>query len=790
MSYPESAEDIGVQIVETRENDRLLTMLVLENLGNRPLGQGWRLYSSLGLTPLPEETGVRQVLLEGRYGYLEPSAHWTALAPGESCRIGVHNWLFSGMRLTGRQGFHLAALDSNGNQEKLLGSPTEKSPALAPIQLHRPQIRDISPSCDMALLTPEHSYRLNGDLPGGSPAFTNIPAVKALNPAKATISLDGFVVETAHFVEEAAYITHCLEELALKSDEGTPLVLSLDKTLPEEAYRLDNDPARVDISAADGRGILYGWWTLTQLFQVRGGRFELPAVMIVDRPDFEHRGVFIDIARHYHGLAPLKKLITAMSMYKLNRLQLGISNDEGWRLEIASIPELTDIGSRRSFEAFDNQGKRRALYPAWGDNHEETGGYIRRHEFIALLVHGARHKVEVILEFNLPGHAGAILRSLQDSGSYHLIDPEDRSHYQSAQGHEQQPNVMNVCLRDTYRFAADVLKELESCYDEASLPMRRIHLGGDEVPAGAWLHSPVCRASPIWDHRWNMDKAADREAASRALNAHYFAEISRTAHEVVPDIELGFWHEMSVHARKAPTNCYFNAWATETGQGELVTKMLESGRKLVISNASYLYLDMPYALHPDEPGLPWAGYITTRHIHDFDSLGCWDIPASRQGQVMGLQAQLWSETLFTPELMDHHLFPRLLACAERCWNRRPVPASWASFAQAVGTRELNRLHRLGVRFRIPPPGVLISEGKLYANLSFPGLEIRYTTDGSDPDINSPRYDGPLAVAPVETPSVEKALEGTASAAIRLASFHPASARFSRSVLPRPPVLPA
>ena len=147
------------------------------------------------------------------------------------------------------------------------------------------------------------------------------------------------------------------------------------------------------------------------------------------------------------------------------------------------------------------------------------------------------------------------------------------------------------------------------------------------------------------------------------------------------------------------TNSYYNAWLTADAKTHVIDSFIDRGQKLVISNASFLYLDMPYAMHADEPGLPWAGYINTKSIYNFDPLGCWALTTGQSSQVLGIQAQLWSETVFTTELMDYYTFPRLLAVAERAWNIQPTHDHWPQFRQALITRELPHLSKLGVKYR-------------------------------------------------------------------------------------------
>ena len=138
----------------------------------------------------------------------------------------------------------------------------------------------------------------------------------------------------------------------------------------------------------------------------------------------------IDLARHFQKPRQVKKIIESMASYKMNKLQLGMSNDEGWRLEILAISELANIGGTRSHEQFNHFGERRALAPAWGDGHCDTGGFFSR-KFIDLLKFSKLRGVEIFCKINLPGHSNAILRSLENS-DWQLADPEDRSLHISA----------------------------------------------------------------------------------------------------------------------------------------------------------------------------------------------------------------------------------------------------------------------------------------------------------------------------------------------------------------------
>ena len=677
-----NASDLAVQIIEKPEGDSVITFLQITNLSEGLIGRQWRLYFSLGLSPVAEETRVMLTILDGRYGFLEPTAQWQALEPGTSINIQIQNWLFSGMQLVARQGFHVTQLTDDG--ERLLGAPVLLEPDLVP--LTRPRNTWVSAPSPQ----PDH----NLPPPSESAPEEIIPSTKEQVLGAGEIHVTSLHVADTSLNSEATYLRKLLLQMGVFG-EGTPIYLSVEPSI-ESSYQLDTTTDGINIVGQNEQAVFYGIQTLRQLIRLQETGCTFPGVQVADTPDFEHRAFFVDIARHFQPLNQIKKTIEVMSTYKMNRLQLGISNDEGWRLEIQSVPELTIVGARRSYYRYKPDGTLRALYPAWGDDHRDYGGFISRNEFVDLLRHAKKHHVEVILEFNLPGHANAIIQSLGQADQWQLIDPEDSSEYRSAQGYTG--NVINVGMHDNYRLAKVILEEIKSMYDTAELPMSRIHFGGDEVPEGAWLHSPACRKLTVWNTAWDVTNPEQAREATQALMAYHYNQITEIAEQVSPGIQTGFWHEMGASGG-GNTNSYYNAWLTADANTHVIDSFIDRGQKLVISNASFLYLDMPYAMHADEPGLPWAGYINTKSIYNFDPLGCWALTTGQSSQVLGIQAQLWSETVFTTELMDYYTFPRLLAVAERAWNIQPTHDHWPQFRQALITRELPHLSKLGVKYR-------------------------------------------------------------------------------------------
>jgi hexosaminidase len=741
-------QDIETQVVQRYDatTDQLSSSLIISVQGASVLEQeGWRLYFSLGLTLAAGETRARTQIVDGRFGYLEPTMEWPVLSDTRQVRLDLAPWMFAGMKLGARQGFYLTRTGLD-DKEELLGSPRILEPLVDELpRLENSWIRDTSPGCDISPQTPKHLYEKNLLVLEQSVGFTIIPAVKDSLFEQERLDLTtGFKVDyDTALADEGAHLEDLLNAFCTQSATGTSVKLSLAMDLKPESYRLTANKDGISIIGADPAGVFYGIQSLRQL--LADGK--LPYVAVEDTPDWPHRALFLDIARHFQNVEQIIKTIRMMASYKMNVLQLGISNDEGWRLEIPSVPELTSIGSRRQHQVLDASGHIQALYPAWGDDHELYAGYLSQNDMVRILETAASHHIEVILELNLPGHANAIIMSLEDSEHFQVVDPLDKSVHRSAQGFCH--NVVNVSMDSTYQFVKTVLNDIKHIYTQADVELKTIHFGGDETPDGAWLGSPlVHECDDVWNPEWSMENEQNVKAARHALMAHHYQQITAMAEKVIPGINIGFWHEMAPYANDSHSNSrrYFNAWTTEKGQRAVLQNMLSNSQEMVICNASYLYLDMPYGMHMDEPGLPWASYIDTQLIYHFDPLDCWNIDKDSLHLVKGLQAQLWGETVYDSDLADYYLFPRLLAVAERAWNSKPQPSRWGTFTNAVGKRELKYLEEHKVQFRVPPPGAKYEDGILSANSLFPDLTISFTIDGSEPQMDSRIYREPVALA--------------------------------------------
>jgi hexosaminidase len=557
-----------------------------------------------------------------------------------------------------------------------------------------------------------------------------------------------------------------------------------------EAYSLVVDSQGVRIVGVAPAGVFYGLQSLRDLLPTSTSRtgLLLPAIRVVDAPRFSYRGFMLDVARNFHSKALVLRTLDLLARYKLNVFHMHLTDDEGWRVEIAGLPELTAVGASRGHPPDAD----RHLQPAFGSgpvvDRPWGSGFYSHADYVEIVRYAAARHIEVIPEIEMPGHARAAVKAMKARGDrrYALNDPDDKSVYTSVQGYPD--NVINPALESTYRFIERVVSDLAAMHREAGAPLRHIHMGGDEVPAGVWVGSPAVQA---YMQAHGLTSVDDMWFA-------FYGRVEQIlkAHDLVP----AGWEEIAVRKTQRDgrsttiPNPDFAArgwrayvWNNVPGWGaeDLAYRLANGGYDIVLSPVTNLYLDLAWNQSPDEIGLDWGGYIDLRKPFDFipfdyyrnarlDRRGNPLDPAVFAGKdrltnygrahIVGIQGNLWSETLGGEGRVEYMLVPRLFALAERAWAPDPDWASerdaaksdslyreaWSRFVNVVGKRELPRLDReapggggAGLNYRIPTPGLRVDGTMVRCSLELPGFTLRYTTDGSEPTVRSAVVSGPI-----------------------------------------------
>jgi len=551
-----------------------------------------------------------------------------------------------------------------------------------------------------------------------------------------------------------------------------------------ETYTLVVDPVQgIRIVGASPAGVFYGLQSLRSLLPAPTPRagLVLPAIRVVDAPRFGYRGFMLDVARNFHPKAAVLRTLDLLARYKLNVFHMHLTDDEGWRVEIAGLPELTAVGARRG-HPLDSKG---FLQPAFGSGPQVGGaygsGFYSHADYVEIVRYAAARHIEVIPEIEMPGHARAAIKAMAGNAQYRLTDPNDRSAYRSVQGYPD--NVMDPALESTYGFIERVVSDLAAMHREAGAPLRNIHMGGDEVPNGVWVGSPAVQAYM-------------RAHGLTSVDDLWFVFYGRVAQILkAHDLALSGWEEIAVRKTRregrgtnipnpdfAGRGWRAYVWNNVPGWGaeDLAYRLANGGYEVVLSPVTNYYFDLAWNQNPEETGLDWGGYLDMRKPFEFipfdyyrnarvDREGNPLNPAAFVGKdrltdygrahIVGIQGNLWSETIGGEGRLDYMLVPKLFGLAERAWAPDPDWAKeagrvksdslfregWSRLVNVVGKRELPRLDREVSRlnYRIPTPGLQVAGGMVYSSVELPGFILRYTTDGSDPTVRSAEVRGPI-----------------------------------------------
>ncbi|WP_267433145.1 family 20 glycosylhydrolase [Sphingomonas sp. GM_Shp_1] len=508
-----------------------------------------------------------------------------------------------------------------------------------------------------------------------------------------------------------AEIVARIRGLALTVVEGGDGVIRLErsgKALPgDERYRLDVAAAGIRIAAASDTGLLYGAMTLAQLLTPDarfGSGVTVQAMTIEDAPRFAWRGVMLDVARHMQPIASIERVIDMMAQAKLNRLQLHLTDDQGWRIEIKRYPDLTGIGAWR-----DAGGSR-------------YGGFYTQDELRALVTYAAARGVTIVPEIDLPGHAQAAIAAHPEVGVL-----GDRPPVSGDWGIN--PYLFDV-TDPSLDFVRNVLDEVMAIF-----PSPYIHIGGDEALKDQW------RASPAVQARMKALGIADEERLQSWFVEQLGQHLARHGRRLIG------WDEILEGG--LPASASVMSWRGEKGAIEAANM----GHDVVLSPGPVLYFDNLQSARGDEPPGRMK-YQTLADVYAYDPLPR-EIAASKAHHVLGAQANLWAEYMVTPEQREHALFPRLAALAEMTWSPAGT-RDWPDFLSRLDP-QMNRYVRQGVAvadsafavdftviggvgqaLRGPRVSVAMARQAPYGT-------IRYTTDGSAPTARSRAYAAPVTV---------------------------------------------
>jgi len=432
------------------------------------------------------------------------------------------------------------------------------------------------------------------------------------------------------------------------------LTLQRDSALSSDAaYRITVSTTRIIIVARSAEGVQHAVQTLAQLMSATAGQSNasIPCLRIEDAPAFPHRGLMLDVARHFLPLSFLFDMVDRMAALKMNRLHLHLTDDQGWRMEVRKYPRLTSVGAWRN-------GTLKGRPPGQGSEETPHGGYYTQADLRRLVAYARDRHIEVIPEIDLPGHMSAAIAAYPQLSCF----PQEST--------PAMPGVMAartlaalkvpgtkvvqeswgvftdvLCPTDyTFRFLEDVLDEVMEVF-----PSKYIHIGGDECPKEAWKRSTFCQE--LIRARGLGDEHGLQSHVIRRMESH----VNRRGRSVIG------WDEI-LEGGLAP-NATVMSWRGVAGGIEAARQ----GHDVVMSPVDVYYLNL-YQSEDPRDSIAWGGLTTLRKVYDFNPVPV-VLDARQARHVIGVQANLWSEYLGTAALAEYMLFPRLLAVAEAGWRR-------------------------------------------------------------------------------------------------------------------------
>lgn len=259
-----------------------------------------------------------------------------------------------------------------------------------------------------------------------------------------------------------------------------------------ESYTLAITTRGTTITGSSAIGLFHGFVSFVGLLDVTNStRMTLKEMTVYDKPRFDYRGHQVDVARNFRSKEAIMNTIDAMALWKLNVMHLALTNDEGWRLEIPGLEELTTIGSKRCFDLNEDT----CLLTQLGSGPDaKEQQYYSREDYMDILKYAQERNVKVIPEFNMPAHARAAVVSMEARAkkgdpTYRLTDPDDETHLLTIQFYDR-TSIINPCLDTSVRFVEKLVAEVKQMHDEAGVPLDSYHFGGvSEVTHNFFSHA-------------------------------------------------------------------------------------------------------------------------------------------------------------------------------------------------------------------------------------------------------------------------------------------------------------
>lgn len=523
-----------------------------------------------------------------------------------------------------------------------------------------------------------------------------------------------------------------LKEQAQQAADIRINAIAFDTLVSKGYYHLGVDKSGIDIRATASEGAFYAIQTLWQLLpaeieateKVSGIQWAVPYCIIRDYPRFEWRGLMLDVARHFFTKQQVKDFIDHMVAYKYNRLHLHLTDDQGWRIEIKSLPRLTEVGAFR--------GERTGRWGEFGKQDPKEpknyGGYYTQDDMRELLAYAAERHVTILPEIDIPGHSMALLAAYPElsctPGSYQ-VNGGDRFMHWPGNGTYYSTVDNNLCPANekVYELLDKIFTEIAELF-----PYEYIHMGGDEAYKGFWEKSPAIR------ELMKKEKLKDMHE----VQSYFVKRVGKII--TSKGKKMMGWDEI-MEGGLAPGAAVMS-WQGEKG-GIAATKMKHP---VVMSPNSFGYVDLYQGDPLAEP--PTYGLVRLQKSYGFNP-----VPAGAdRAYILGGQANLWSERLHTVRHAEYMLWPRGWSIAESVWSPQERK-NWKNFVSRTEAH-FKRFDQAGVNYSksLYDPIVSVKYVKdtiveVSLQTEVDDLSIHYSFDEFPPDAFYPAYTAPIRFPP-------------------------------------------
>lgn len=526
-----------------------------------------------------------------------------------------------------------------------------------------------------------------------------IPTPQSVTMAEGCYTISPKTTIFSSNIELQPLVEYCVAEIGLtKSSKHGDIELVIDDYLETEEYRLIVSEEGVVIRGGDYGGLFNGVMTLLQLLPANvyngglTGSAEVVCCEISDSPRYEHRGFMLDVCRTWMDKEAVMDFIDLLAYHKINSLRLHLTDDEAWRLEIKSHPELAEVGGFRGGDS--------PIWPRYGKWNEKWGGYYTQEDMREIIAYAAVRNIEVIPEIDLPGH------SLCMATMHPEILCDYRRTNSASYGYDTR-SAFCASREENYELLADILGEVCELF-----PAEHIHIGGDEVDMSQWKRCPRCQTL-MRDN--NMTNTTELQQYFMSRLTDILAQ-----HGKKPAV----WNE-AIDGGKLSTDTRVYGW-----ESIKECRTAAANYNTIVMPGQFFYFDMKQSAR--EPGHDWAAIFDWTKVYNF-TLASQGFTEGEQANVLGFEGSFFSEAYAsrnpeTPDYLHYQTFPRIVALAEVAWVDSDERDEAAFYTKMV--EHYNRLDAMGVAYRLMPPKVVYEDGVLGASAD-DGSRVFYRREPMD-----------------------------------------------------------